>query len=113
MPKTYLKIKIMSLAAEARIIRNEERKWRGDHPVRFGLREHRVTVVRDEARVAQLAYGFVRGRSYAQLESNPKSTPNWARVATLAARYGDKKVTLEQVMAWVEQHPVTVDRLAA
>ncbi len=52
--KTYLKIKISSLAAEARIIRREEQRWPGDHQIRTGLHEHRVIDVRREARSALL-----------------------------------------------------------
>ncbi len=71
--KTHLKIKIKSLAAESRIIRLEEKKWRGGHPMRISLWDHRVKAVRNEARAALLAYGFLRGRTYRQVE--PHGTP--------------------------------------
>ena len=83
--KTYLKVKIKTLAAEAQIIRREERRWERriylgtkynskldreeprykvvrNHPVRVGLVAHRKTVVRHEARLSQLAYAYLRGR---------------------------------------------------
>lgn len=86
---TELKVKVMSLAAEARIIRREEKKWPGYHPKRFSLYHHRVCPVRREARASQLAYGFLRGRRYEQLE-RPDSTPaDWGRVRDIAAKFGD------------------------
>lgn len=57
----YLKIKIKHLAAEARIIRQEERKFHGMD--KWALQHHRKTVVRDAARQAQMAYAVIRGRS--------------------------------------------------
>lgn len=86
----YLKVKIKSLAAESRIIRLEERKYKANRivgrtdefegfvrhrkqtenvkAVRHGLYHHRVDEVRFEARHALLAYGFLRGVPYAKIE---------------------------------------------
>jgi hypothetical protein len=101
MSKTYLKIKIKSLAAEARIIRHEEKKWPGPSDVRLGLHSHRVNDVRSEARAAQLAYGYLRGRSYSAMEFNPHAEPNWGRVAALISKYGPvAKVAAEAVLEW-------------
>lgn len=88
--KTHLKIKIKSLAAEARIIRSEEHKWKGDHPLRETLHNHRVHDVRKEARCSQLAYGFLRGREYRQLETKTHegNSPNWDKVESIALRFG-------------------------
>ena len=84
MSKIYLKVKIKSLADEAKIIRREERqailrrdrkeelgnytKANQEHEVFEGLREHRMGIVRSEARAAQLAYGFIKGKKYAEIE---------------------------------------------
>jgi hypothetical protein len=57
-----LKIKVKSLAEEARIIRKEERKLHGMR--KWGLQHHRTTVVRDAARRSLVAYQFVRGRDW-------------------------------------------------
>jgi hypothetical protein len=86
--KTYLKIKIKSLAAEARIIRDEERKWPGQHPLRASLRKHRLRDVRAEGRYALLAYGFLRHRPLAAVEGTARSEPCWERVQKLAEKYG-------------------------
>jgi hypothetical protein len=92
MSKAYLKIKIKSLAAEAVIIRKDERKHRTfarkspahadhHHALRVGLADHRKTIVRGAARPALLAYGFLRGRKYIALESHCYEEPDWDRVA--------------------------------
>lgn len=87
--KTELKIKIKSLAAEARIIRSEEKKWPGQSYVRSSLHGHRTGIVRNEARHSQLAYGFLRGRPYVAMEQKAKTEPNWDRVENIAVRFRD------------------------
>ncbi len=89
--KTYLKIKLLSLAAEARIIRREEQRWPGEHPVRYGLHEHRVINVRREARSALLAYGFLRHRAYRTIEPKCHRAPGWKRTQQLVEKYGDPR----------------------
>ncbi len=115
----YLKIKIKSLAEEARIIRKEERKqlgygrhlrrvdrdarvntpeeerWEGN-PVfhtHSRLHHHRVTVVRTAAREAQLAYGYLRDRPLLVVESNLANEftkrPQWNLVLKLVLRYDE------------------------
>jgi hypothetical protein len=94
---TYLKVKIKSLAEEARIIRREE--WQiKSKPVGYresgwsakldGLHNHRTQVVRPEARATQLAYGFLRGRLYSQIEAKASTEPSWDRVAAMVRKYG-------------------------
>jgi hypothetical protein len=95
--KIYLKIKIMSLAAEARIIRKEERKWPGPSDARQGLHRHRVIDVRRECRIANLAYGFLRGRSYRALEAKCYEQPNWQRVAELIRKYGQQGLPVDAI----------------
>lgn len=86
--KVFLKVKIMSLAAEARLIRAEERNWPGEHDARKGLRKHRIRDVRREARHALIAYGFLRGRSYRQIERVAAQPPDWKRVEQLIEKFG-------------------------
>jgi hypothetical protein len=83
--RTYLKIKIKSLAAEAKIIRKEERKQKGR--LREGLYLHRLLVVRAESRLSQIAYGFIRGRAYSQIEKNAKPFDK-KRVLSLIEKFG-------------------------
>jgi hypothetical protein len=82
--RVYLKVKLKSLAAEARIIRLEES--RNKH-FRNGLSYHRRTVVRQEARLTLLAYGFVRGKAYEQIEKSERQ-PDWDRVKKMIEKYG-------------------------
>ncbi len=89
--KTYLKIKISSLAAEARIIRREEQRCPGEHPIRTGLHEHRVLEARREARSALLAYGFLRQRAYRTIEPKCHRAPGWKRTQQLVKKYGDPR----------------------
>ena len=60
--RQFLKVKLKTLAEEARIIRHEERKYYGMD--RWDLQHHRKTVVRDEARRTLIAYQFIRGRNW-------------------------------------------------
>jgi len=69
------------------------------------MQTHRVRVIRPEARAAQLAYAFLRGKSYDSVEPTSKYTPPMNRVAELVVKYGeqtDKKVALDELITWVE-----------
>lgn len=108
--KAYLKIKVVSLAAEAVLIRREERamkrrKSAAAAEARVGLRLHRVHVVRPEARAACLAYAFLRGRAYRQVEAKAHSLPDWPRVAKLVERYceGDRKAIMQRFGEWKDE----------
>lgn len=83
----HLKVKIKSLAAEARIIRHEERKYRGLE--RRALQDHRRGVVRYEARHSQLAYAFIRGRPYSAVEAKCHEAPDWDKVRSIVTRFSD------------------------
>ena len=97
----YLKIKIKSLADEAQAIRAEERKvsrhfknakteeHRYDHALTVqGLRDHRVGIVRDEARASLVAYGFLRGIPYERIERPSRySHLMWRRSLEIAQRF--------------------------
>lgn len=83
-----LKVKIKSLAAEAKIIRFEERKRPRGSYERMDLAEHRRGIVRTAARETLLAYGFLRGRSYESMEAKCHEAPNWAAVKKMVEKYG-------------------------
>lgn len=92
----HLRIKVKSLAAEATIIRQEERRVCG--LVRWGLQQHRKTVVRRAARESLLAYGLLRGAPYARMERACREAPDFGAVATVAKRFGGDPAA---VTAWV------------
>ncbi len=76
------------MAAESKIIKQEERKFKHPTKVRSGLQSHRVAVVASECRSAHIAYGFLKGKSYTQIETNPKTKPNWNRIQRIVEKYG-------------------------
>lgn len=108
----HLKIKTKHLAAEARIIKHEERKlWRRNRKspserraaAARGLREHRIEVVRTHARSTHLAYGFLRGRAYRAIEDRrTRSVPNWTEVERMVLKYGqeDSRVLKQRFERW-------------
>jgi hypothetical protein len=117
MSTLHLKIKIQSLAAEARLIRAEEKKqkrrrrWCAQHAPEtwpranaefWSLRHHRQGVVGCEARVSLLAYGFLRGVPYGQMETSvdPLNHPDLDRVQLLAARFGGSAFDKGAWEAW-------------
>ena len=83
----FLKIKLKALAAEAKIIRLEEARSHDD--LRDKLHSHRVFAVRPEARATQLAYGFLRGRSYSQIEGRALTLPNFGKIQSMVKRYNN------------------------
>lgn len=109
--KTYLKIKGLSLAAEARILKRLERSRRTHPKLRESIHLHRVHEVRSEARSSHLALGFLRGRAYSTMEqplinfklqerqpNTTKTVPNWKRVEQLVRKYGLKYFDSEQTL---------------
>lgn len=112
---SFIKIKALSLGDEIARIRHEERKWLKQsrwcrrvlngqvnrqvtvdpattqaHALAnfWGLRSHRLEL-RVEARIANLAYGFIRGRKYAQIENKVYTQPDWSKVVRLVEKYGE------------------------
>ncbi|KPL28072.1 MAG: hypothetical protein AMJ72_05365 [Acidithiobacillales bacterium SM1_46] len=83
-----LKVKVKSLAEEARIIRKEERKLHGLERAR--LHDHRVVVVRDAARRTLVAYQYVRGRDWESCASQDPYTRkrDWPVIAKMIKKYG-------------------------
>lgn len=81
-----LKVKIKSLAAEAVIIRREEQPSKGEE--RSQLCEHRRGIVRYEARHSQIAYGYLRGLRYDQVERGCPKPFNADKVRSMVERFG-------------------------
>jgi hypothetical protein len=98
-----LRVKIKSLAVEARIIRDEERRCRDSLTRTVGhddqrrllasaftsLRAHRVGDVRRESRYSLLAYALIRGRPLRMTEPKSKIADlDQKKLASLVARFG-------------------------
>jgi hypothetical protein len=92
-----LRVKLKSLAAEALIIRHEERRTFGS--LRESLYRHRMDVVRHEARHSHLAYGFIRGMKYEQMEATCDRSPDWERVRQMLKKYGPKGMVEPSIMS--------------
>jgi hypothetical protein len=121
--RTYLKVKICSLAAEARIIRKQEQKTRRSD-IRVGLSEHRRGIVRTVARNTLVAYGFIRGKDYEQVEYKAKTEPSWSKVRTMVEKYGTarmpgedwneygkrRKLLMKNLEKWIRQAQKTIAR---
>lgn len=90
--QTFLKVKVKSLAAESKIIRQEEikAKRQKNDELRSGLYHHRIFRVRMEARSSHLAYGFLCGVSYRAMEKVGSRKPNWSHVQKIVERFGGK-----------------------
>lgn len=84
--REMLRVKVKSLAEEARIIRREEQKSHGW--IRDQLHLHRINEVRRAARDAHIAYGLIKGRIIEEMEPNRKSEPNWEAIKKMVKKYG-------------------------
>ena len=94
----HLRVKVKSLAAEAEIIRREAQKTEG--MVKWGLNQHRKTVVRYHSRINLLAYGLLRGIPYGAMEHKCHTPPDFDAIVTIARRFGGDS---ETVKLWVEE----------
>ena len=112
-----LRIKIISLADEARTIRRWEGRMKraargrgtGEQPERpdlkatfWSLREHRQSVVSNEARHSLLAFGFLRGKPYKRLEQRRYCDPSWVAVQDIAKRFGKGAYDEKAFQTWRE-----------
>lgn len=100
--REMLKVKLKSLAVEAKIIRHEERKTHG--ALRDELYRHRIDVVRFESRHTHLAYGLIRGKKLEQIEpqwaSDKKPRPfDQDKVNAMVKKYGDGKTVELKIAA--------------
>ena len=93
----HLRIKIRSLADEARSIRQEARKTTG--MVKWGLNNHRTMVVRPHSRHNLLAYGLLRGVPYEVIEKKCQLAPNLSGIEKHARKFGG---TDDIIKPWIE-----------
>lgn len=127
--RLFLKIKLKNLVDEARMIQGHENRlkvfvqWNKDRPdvadishaetLIHQMAAHRRTDIRDETRATLLAYGFIRGRKYEQIE-RPGYEPTHVvkkrieRVAKMVHKYStmgwnpaDAGAYQAQVIAWM------------
>lgn len=105
-----LRVNVKSLAAEAKLIRHEER--RAGYQYQTQLVNHRTGYLRTEARYTQLALAYARGQQYEDVEPNSKKGVDTARLAAKLSRFFphvERKpdggfgptITVEKVYSWV------------
>ena len=122
------KIKIVSLAEEARYIRKHERKlramfnrrkmWLMENPEAtkdeklqhlggeflvypsLSLRCHRVEDIRQETRSAILARAFWMNRDYTDVESRGSREFNYKRVAEIVSSISGRPTTKDEIYQW-------------
>lgn len=139
--RRLLKIKLKSLAAEAKIIRLEEESLRRTqkqhlHELREEMANHRRGIVRYESRHTGLAYAFIRGKGYREVEPRGVVKAEGAvipfidipKVHAMVCKYGSQKVPLDFLTTWFDapmrdkpprkprvpyQRPVSVDAVQA
>jgi hypothetical protein len=59
--------------------------------------------VREEARATLVAYGFLNGLSYDEIEQSSYKEPKWDRVRAMVKKYGEEgtpEERLEQLEEW-------------
>ena len=116
-----LKIKIINLADEARTIRKEVHRLgrrisaitleHGEEAEALdSLRReqgsifwHGYGIVREAAREAQLAYGFLRGVAYSRIENRTSEVPDWGSVKKTARRFYDGAAFETEWGVWRDQ----------
>lgn len=97
----FLKIKIKTLATEAKDIKSEMGRTKSRR-TKDELREHQMSTVRPECRHSLLAYGFLRGKMRKEIESGmktfrppghksdiPMNSPNRERALKIAIRFSE------------------------
>jgi len=115
-----LKIKFLSLAAEARVIKAQEKRTLAQMRKRrakqkpvgklefqwSSMRDHRRFEVRVEARATHLARAFLKGMPYRKVEKEGSSHVRTRRIAAMVRKYGKVKMTedqsIEAVNDWLE-----------
>jgi len=116
----HLKIKIKTLGAESRFIRqgeiqhrNQARKarakgrWtiaRRHETEHWWLYTHRLHTVQPAARTNHLAYGFLRGRSYSEMEAKARIEPDWKAIEKVVRRFDGNMADFETWKNHAEGH---------
>ena len=103
-----LRVKLKSLAAESLIIKREILRYRDDL-IRQKLHLHRVHNVREEARATNVAYGFLNGLAYGDIEASCYEEPKWHRVEAMVKKYGTEGTAEERIAALTEWRKTWID----
>ena len=83
---------------EERTARRARKASDGAHRLAASLRRHRTVVVRVAARQTLLAYSFIRGRTYEQIETKARTRPDWPEVWRMVKTYGASETEAPAVL---------------
>ncbi len=92
------RINIKSLAAEGKFIRQEIKRSK-DQSIKNDLRNHQINKVRPEARVAHLAFAYLKGMDRRSVERTWKEDISAEKLLDKLKRYGTF-VTREEIRGW-------------
>lgn len=117
--KSHLKVKVFALSAEMTYIRRQEAKWKNraryarlkgksdayQHQALCSHQAHRYEL-KTEARNSHLAYGYLKGRPYQQMEQIcygqlkgfGSSEPDWKAIESMVERFTKDETTPQDVM---------------
>lgn len=76
-----------------------------DYDIFWGLQHHRKNVVRKEARDTHIAYCFLRGRAFEDIERTRYTNPDWKNIERMVLTFGevDERILKQQFEEWVQQ----------
>ncbi len=103
MKNPFLRVKLKSLAAEARIIRIEEVRAGKQYDLQGALRDHRIFTVRRAARETLLAYQYLRGIPYEVVEKPNSKAITLKPIVTMTNKYGQKRINENDLLAWMNK----------
>ncbi len=99
--RAKFRVKIKSLADEARTIRAEEKRAKTEFD-RNTLYLHRIGIVRKEQRATLLAYAMARGVPYKVAEPKTRKIIDFKRVRGILNSLAGIEMTQDDVREWVD-----------
>ena len=95
-----LRVNVKSLAAEAKIIRDEIRRATTTE-AKNALHDHRMMRVRPEARLAHLALAFTRGMPYKAAETSAREKPSVKDLTNKVTRFAWTPNAEQKIHDWL------------
>jgi len=86
--KYNLKLRVKSGSDECSRFKQQLKNPNLSRFQRSTLEQEYRTIIKSDARCMNLAYGFLRGRTYTEIERDAKTAPDWERVFEFVNRYG-------------------------
>lgn len=82
-------------------------KAKRDYEIFWGLHNHRINVVRKEARDTHLALNFLRGNKFSEVEQIRYSNPNFDNIIRMVVKYNeteeDERVIRQRLAEWIDE----------